>query len=176
MKLLSPLLRDLAETQVGNPSPDIATAPNVFIRLSLLDRWPKQFSSLDSNARQELLELLTELLEVGCILHLMSANNPHRADPAKVTNTPAIKAEWIDQAYVADTVMRRKGWKQIYSGMDEVLVRAMLNEKVMPFFRSHGVDGGFLGFRTKRLYSITRKLFYAGMQLGVLYDAQARER
>jgi len=168
LEVLQQHLHDFADTQVGDPPTDMA-ANGPTMQFSLAIRWPNQFHKLDSEARSGLRDMLVDLLELGCVFHLLYTTVPMRPDPAGVSDTQWLRTKWLSEAYAADYVMQQTE-QQMYQGVGAALLKRVTDEKVVPFYKSQGIRGGLLGWNLTKLSSHAKMLFYAGARLAMLYD------
>jgi len=173
LQVLQQHFNDYADAQVGNPPPDMA-ANEPIMQFSLVIRWPKQFRQLQGKARSELRNLFVELLELGCVFHQLNTPVPLQPDPPVASDIWGLRTRWLSEAYAADYVMQQTE-KQAYQGLGAFLLKRVTDEKVLPFYKSHGIRGGFLGWNLTKLSGHTKMLFYAGARLAMLYDISSEQ-
>ena len=162
-------LHSLAKTQVGKHSFDSEVLDAVYIAISPAGRWHKQFAKLDTTAVGQLENIFIDLVELGLVFHLLEWDTPERPNPPDIIDVHTFRDKWLSEAYIADVNMRRI----VYQGVADALMKQVIRAEVLPFCKSHGLGGGFLGWNGIKLAQHARWLFYAGAWLGVLYDVSS---
>lgn len=133
------------------------------------------FSKISAEGKEQAASLFMELLEEGCFFHLLSTRMPNRPEPLDVIDISWLRKAWLNEQGRWAPRMSQAD-KEFYGGRGALVAEYEWKTRMDPFYKSHGLGGGFLGKDTLALSGHTRLMFFRGARLALMYDVSSNQR
>ena len=121
MPSLQEHLRDFASTQVGDPPDDLPRDSGV-ARFAFANRWRRHYAKLSGEDKIILLQLFTDIVELGCAFHLLWWWMPEHPRDLNRLPPSGLREEWLGEAFAADIIMKQAD-ETLYEGWGSFVIQ-----------------------------------------------------